>query len=167
MLFRSCIKREELLSRIETPHTGDDVIDIHLSTVENIGKMGELADKVYAVALKDNPELPGVSIPNYTAASAIGLSLAAIRTAKDKEGKDGYECVRRKVFDIISTIYKRFEIIKDDKEFTVDDLEFMISGCSANKLKYAILYALPPIVKDLVEKLQKYHEALHLILQAA
>jgi hypothetical protein len=161
------VNGDELLLCIGIPHVGDNVINVHLATIENIGKLGVLSDRQYAVALKEDSDLFGVSIPNYTAASAIGLSLAALRVAKDKEVKDGYESMRGKVFDIISSIYKRFGIIKEDREFTVDDLEFMVSGCPANKLKYAILYALPPIVKDLVERLGQYHEALQLMLQAA
>jgi len=161
------INSEELLLRLGTSHLGNNVINIYLATVKNIKKIGQLTDREYAVALKDGPKTPGIPIPNYTAASAIGIVLAALKISKEKEGKNIYDNLRKNMFDIISAIYKRFKIIKEDKEFMIDDLEYMVIGCSANKLKYAILYALPPIVKDLLERLQKSHEALRLMLQAA
>jgi hypothetical protein len=161
------VNGEDLLSRIGLPHAGDNVINIYLVTIDNIRKIAQLTDKEYTIALKDDPELPGVSIPNYTAASAIGLGLASLREAKEKEGTSGYESLRRKTFDLVSGIYKRFGIIKDDKEFTITDIEFMVTGCFENKIEYAIRYALPPIVKDLAERLQRHHEAMQLVLQAA
>lgn len=161
------MNKEELLSRLGPPHAGNDVINIYLATIDNIKKIGQLADKECAVALKDDPELPGVSIPNYTAALTIGIALAALKAAKEKLEKGEYEDMRSKMFDAVSRIYRRFGIIKDDAEFTVNDFEFMVTGCSENKLKYAFIYALPPVVKAAIDTLKEYHMATQILLQSA
>lgn len=162
------VNAEELLSRIGNPHAGENVIEVILRSVENVKAMKQVEDKEFVVALKDDLTKEGVAIPNYTAASAIGLSIASLRIAKEKETKpDEYNRVKDKVFRVIKSIYERYNIITKEDGFTLDDLEFMVTGCPENKLYYAILYALPPIAKDLVERIGRYHEALHLILQAA
>lgn len=43
-----------------------------------------IPDRTYYVALKDDAEKEGVPMPNYTAAANMGLSLAALRIAKEK-----------------------------------------------------------------------------------
>ncbi|MDP3730017.1 MAG: hypothetical protein Q8R14_00640, partial [Candidatus Omnitrophota bacterium] len=162
------VNAEELLSRINTPHTGENVIEVVLRSIENVKAMQRVGDREFVVALKDDFTKEGVSIPNYTAASAIGLSIASLRIAKEKEAKpDEYNRLKDKVFRVIKSIYERYNIVTKEDGFTLDDLEFMVTGCPENKIYYAILYALPPIAKDLVERIGRYHETLHLILQAA
>lgn len=162
------VNAEELLSRIGTPHAGDNVIEVVLRSIENVKLMKQVEDREFVIALKDDLTKEGVSIPNYTAASAIGLSIASLRIAKEKEAKsDEYIRLKDKVFRIIKSMYERYNIITKEDGFTLDDLEFMITGCPENKLYYAILYVLPPIAKDLAERIGRYHETMRLILQAA
>ncbi|MDD5438873.1 MAG: hypothetical protein PHS37_01645 [Candidatus Omnitrophica bacterium] len=158
----------ELLSRVGALHTGDDAITVSIRDVANLDKGLELGPREYVVGLKDDASIPGVSIPNYTAASSIGLSLAALRILHDKkEPGEEYTLAKKKIFETMSSIYKRYGAIKKAGDFTPDDLDFMVWGCSANKLKYTVLYALGPIAKDAVENLEQYHNAIQGMLQAA
>jgi hypothetical protein len=158
----------ELLLHVGPPHTGDGVIEVLLKNLDSIKGMQSIPDRAYYVALKDDPEKPGVAMPNYTAAANMGLSLAALRIAKEKTTeKDEYNELREKVLRVFRNIYKRYEIISEEEKFTTDELELMVVGSSDTRLYYTILYALPPIVKAAIEELRKYHESLHLLLQAA
>lgn len=156
----------ELLFRIGTPHTGDDVIEVSLKSLEAIKAIKSIPDKTYFIALKDERGTPGIAIPNYPAAANMGLALAALRIAKEKDSVD-YNELRDKTLRVFEDIYKRCGTVAREGKFTVDELELMVMGSSDTRLYYAILYALPPIIKTAIEELRKYHEALHLLLQAA
>lgn len=158
----------ELLLRIGPPHSGDGVIEISLKNLDVIKTIQSIPDNAYYVALKDDIEKPGVPMPNYTTAANMGLSLAALRIAKEKtKEKTEYNELRDKVLKVFRSIYKRYEVISEEEKFTADELELMVTGSSDTRLYYTILYALPPIVKAAIEEIRKYHESLHLLLQAA
>jgi hypothetical protein len=156
----------ELLLRISPPHVGNDVIEISLKNLAAIKVMKSMPDKAYYIALTDDEKIPGVAMPNYPAAASMGLSLAALRVAKE-EDKDSYNELRDKTVRIFENIYRRYGVINSKGRFTADELELMVTGSSDARLYYTLLYALPPIVKAAIEELRKYHEALHLLLQAA
>jgi hypothetical protein len=160
------INVDELLLHISQPHAGDRVVEVALKNLEAIKTMQAIPDKTYCVAIKDNVEKTGVAIPNYTAAANMGLSLAALRVAKEKE-KRGYNELRDKILRTFRDIYKKCGIINEENGFTADELDLMVAGSSDTRLYYTILYALPPIMRAAVEELKKYHESLHLLLQAA
>jgi len=169
------VDREKLLSSLEKPYSGDNVIEIMLKTDENIGKMQEkVNDWEFVICLADNPEKLGVPIPNYTAAATVGLAQMALRVAAGKaKGEDmmkkfdaiehGY---KKNMFSKIKRIYERYGVTKN-KKFIMEDLKFMVAGCSRNKIDYAKAFALPPIAKDLVERINEVHEIMHRILQSA
>lgn len=164
------LNADELLARVGPPHTGDEVIDIKLESMVNLEKNRRISDREYIVALKDDGSA-GISIPNYTAASVMGLSLAALRIAKEKleehpEDQKEYELFRGKVLDKFRDIYERFGVIREKKDFSEDELEMMVTGSSNTKLYYTFLYALPPVVK-VIEEIFKYHEMMQDLLQAA
>ncbi|MFH1846301.1 MAG: glycerophosphodiester phosphodiesterase family protein, partial [Candidatus Omnitrophota bacterium] len=54
----------------------DEMIDIRLENINSIKKDRKINAREYIVALKDDSLKPEISIPNYTAAGAMGLSLA-------------------------------------------------------------------------------------------
>jgi len=150
---------------------GEGLIEISLKDLEGIKDMKSLEDREYVVALKDEEATPGVSMPNYTAAANIGLSLAALRIARDKakapDSQLEYEKMRKKVLDRFRAIYRRNEIINTEKDFSEDELELMVIGGSETKLYLAVLYALPPVARMVIEELNEYHETKQLLLQAA
>ena len=170
------ISEEKLLSTIGGPFKGDNVVKIILKTAENIEKMQEeVNDWEFVVSLTDDSKKEGIPVPNYTAAMAIGLAQAALRVAAENvSGKDNFKKfdaigfnTKRTFFNKIKRIYKRYGVIGDNKGFVMEDLKFMVVGCFRNKLTWAKDYALPPIVKDLVEKINRVHEIMQRVLQAA
>jgi hypothetical protein len=162
------IDANDLLGRIESPHVGKEVIELSLKSLAAIKTMQHIPDNTYYVALKDDLEKTGVPIPNYTAAATMGLSLIALFIAKKKaKEKNEYNELRGNILNVFRSIYKRYAVISEEEKFTADELELMVTGSSDTRLYYTILYALPPIVKAAIEELKKYHESLHLLLQAA
>jgi len=168
------INREKLMASISAPFTGDNTIKIMLKPTKNITDT-KAGDWEFIVGLADDPDITGVPVPNYTAASAVGLSQAILRNMTEKAaGKDNFEKfdaidkrTKRTIFNRVERIYQRLGVMDDDKEFTMEDLKFMVVGCSKNKMIWASRYALPPIVKDLVNRINEYHRIIHRILQAA
>jgi len=161
------VNKQELLSRIGPAYTGDSVVDIYIQNIDNINKSRELQDSEYVIGLKIDVDDPWVSIPNYGAAASIGLSLAALHVAKRNRSNNEYELLRKKVLKKFRTIFERWDIINALDDFSEDELELMITGSSETKLFYAGIYALPPIIKALIDDLDKYHKEMQLILQAA
>jgi hypothetical protein len=160
------IDRNLLLSRINAPHSGEGVIEVSLKRTDSIDKAQPLKEREYIVALKEDDTHAGISMPNYTASSAIGLSLAALRVAKETVSNAvEYESMRDNAWKRLVEIYKRSGIETND--LTKDVVDMMVSGGSDTRLYYAVMYALPPIVKAAIEELRKYHEALHILLQSA
>lgn len=162
---RPGVDLNELLSRVGPEHRGSNVIDISLKSLESINAITQpIPDNAYYVALKDDPDTQGVAIPNYTMAANMGLALAALRIAKDK---DGYAEVRGRMVKTFRDIYRRYGVISGDDEFKEDQLDLMVCGSSETKKYYTVLYALPPIIKAAIEELKKYHESLRLLLRSA
>ncbi|OGW75536.1 MAG: hypothetical protein A2Z72_00165 [Omnitrophica bacterium RBG_13_46_9] len=160
------IDQQELLLRIGPAHIGSDVIEVRLKNFDNIDKAATLRDREYMVALKDNKEIAGVSIPNYTAATSIGLSMAALRVGKENAAKEEYERTRGRILRIMRSIYKRNNVIENEDDFTEDELELMVTGGSNTKLFYTLMYALPPVAKVSMEAINEYHERMQFLLQA-
>ena len=149
----------------------DNLIDIRLENFEGINKDRRIKGREYLVALKDDSSKAGTAIPNYTAAAAMGLSLAALRVARDKlekqpEEQVAYEQFRGKILDRVRSIYKRYSVITNENNFSEDELELMVMGSSATKLYYTMLYALPPVIK-IIEEIHKYHEMMRDVLISA
>ncbi len=159
----------KLLSRIDKPHSGDNVIDINLKNKEAVEKMDHLGSREYVIALNDDTGREAVPVPNYTVASNLGLALAALRIAKEKEGldKNEYCRTREKVLKTFKSVFLRYGMIKTEEDFMIDELEMMVTGSSATRLYYAVLYALPPMVKGAVKLIDRCHEELQLLLQSA
>ncbi len=155
------------IDRILTPHDIAEkpkTIEIQLRNIDAIKKMHTIPERTYPVALKEDDKIPGVSIPNYTAASAIGLSLAALRVAKEEKPEEYSEKIKRTI-KTFRSVYVRHGL--NAVGFTEDVLDMMVNGSSNTRLEYIILYALPPIVKDAIEKINEYHRNIQLLLQAA
>jgi len=108
-----------------------------------------------------------IVLPNFKSAMAIGLALAALGRLKETASEDEYAREKAKCYKGIRALYERFGMVLDDKDFTLMDLEFMVSGCMKNKIVYAIHYALPPLAKDLVDKINQDHQRIELLLIAA
>ncbi|MFH1879106.1 MAG: class I SAM-dependent methyltransferase [Candidatus Omnitrophota bacterium] len=149
----------------------DELIDVRLENMEEIAKDRVIDDREYVVALKDDISETGVIIPNYIAAMAMGLSLAALRVERDKieeqqDTQKEYELFRGKILDKFRHIYKQYDIIEDEDDFSVDELELMVMGSSATKLYYTVLYALPPALKA-IKAIHKFHQMIRDILIAA
>ncbi|MEA3488790.1 MAG: hypothetical protein U9R44_00405 [Candidatus Omnitrophota bacterium] len=163
---------KELSGRVGDPYAGDKVIEVKLKRLESVEKGKVINGREYIVALKDDNSKPGISIPNYTAAAAMGLSLAALRVARDDLEEDPgdqkkYEAFRGRILDKFRDIYERFGVIKNKNDFSERELELMVTGSSDTRLYYTLLYALPPVVKGAIELIDQYHERLQLILQSA
>ena len=77
-------ERADLFKRIGPKHTGSDIIEISLKGLDTVKATKAIPDRAYYVALKDEKDMAGVSIPNYTSAANMGISLAALRVAKEK-----------------------------------------------------------------------------------
>jgi len=157
---------QALMSQLSGRHEDENAVNIYLKAADGIKNPGMFGEKDIIVGLKDDETKSGVPLPNYVTASAIGLTLAGLKILKGRNNEE-YTAGRRTAFEIIDNIFRRFKILANETAFTIDDLEYMISGCAENKVKYAILYALPPIVKDIAEKIGSYHDTLQLLLQNA
>jgi len=165
------MSRNDLVMSIEPPHKEDDVITIRLENAEKIQKDRIIDDKEYIVALKPELADTGTVIPNYTAASVMGLSLAALRNASDsvkdhKMDKKDYDELRKNILSKFREIYYRYDIISSPDSFSEEELEMMVSGASPTKLYYTLYYALPPAVK-VTGNIHEYHEILQDTLVAA
>jgi uncharacterized protein YjbI with pentapeptide repeats len=166
--------KEKLLSNIGVPYTGNDIVKVMVKRNENI-KGVHAGDWEFIIGLTDDYGATGIPVPNYSAAFAVGLSQVILRSlaektnVKDKFGKfDAIEKrEKRTIFNRLERIYKRFNVIGPENTFTMEDLKLMVVGCPANKKIWAEKYALPPIVKDLVNKINKVHEIMQQILVAA
>lgn len=161
-----------LIGRVSGLHSGDNVTDVRLEDIKGIDKERMLGEREYVIALKDDPSRAGISMPNYTTAASMGLSLAALRFARDDISNDPekekeYRTFRKKVLGRFQEMFKRFGVIGRKSDFSSDELELMITGCSATKIYYAILYALPPAAKDAAERIVRYHDKLQLLLKQA
>ncbi|MBL7072533.1 MAG: hypothetical protein ISS33_01985 [Candidatus Omnitrophica bacterium] len=170
------VSKEKLLATVGAPFTGDNVIKVILKTDENIGKMNkEINDWEFVVSLTDDPEKTGIPIPNYSAAAAIGIAQAILRAvAEETQEKDKFKkfdaiknSTKETFLNRIKRIYQRYGVIGKDKDFGIDVLKFMVMGCSRNKIIWAKEYALRPIVKDLVNKINRFHTTMQKMLQAA
>jgi serine/threonine protein kinase len=165
------IALQEILSNMNKPHEKREFHNVRLMNVDNLDTLKRIEEKAFKnefiVALEDDVAKEGVVLPNFKSAAAIGLALAALGRIKEKEDAEDYEREKEKYFKKIKAIYERFGKVLDDSAFSIIDLEFMVSGCSRNKLEYALRYALPPLVKDLVDKVNQHHEQVRLFLMAA
>jgi len=169
------IPRDKLLESVSKPHEGENVIKISLKNARNFENIEKFNDWEFVVVLTDDTTKMGVPIPSYTAAIAIGLSQAILRISAEKSsGDDNFQkfdsidqTTKYLFFNRIKRIYQCYGVIEEDDDFKIDDLKFMVVGCSKNKLQWAKEYALPPIVKDLVDKINEIHEIIQNILRAA
>ncbi|MFQ5952465.1 MAG: hypothetical protein ACE5JK_03565, partial [Candidatus Omnitrophota bacterium] len=158
-----------------SPHTGEGVIEISVRNTENIKEDETFGKNDFIVGLKEDRKKPGVPIPNYMAASVIGLSLATLREAvgevPDKDLVQAFDAmdseIKEEICERIESIFERYGVRTDDNPFNIHNLKFMVVGCSKNKRDCAIDYALPPIAKMAIEKINEYHRIIHRILQAA
>ncbi len=152
--------------------SGDDLIEVWLMDIDEISEDETILGKnEYIVALKDEYAVPGIAIPNYSAAATMGLSLAALRVAKDKANQwlirqKEYEILRSEICNKFKVIYQRHEVTENYENFSEEELELMVTGKSGTKLYYTLLYALPPLIK-VMEELHKYHELMREALRAA
>ncbi|MGB3113798.1 MAG: hypothetical protein WBC00_04175 [Candidatus Omnitrophota bacterium] len=158
------IDAKELLSRINAPHKEEKAIEIELKNIKNIKEGESIPDMKYIVALEEALTVSEVSIPNYTAASCIGLSLAVLRLANE-QGHQTYISERKRIFEKLKSIYERFGI--NPGGFEEAQLDMMVTGSSDTKRYYTMSYVLPPIAKAAIENLRHYHDIIHRILQAA
>ena len=161
----------EILRDINKPYEEGDFYNIRLMNSENLDSLKSVLQKgvenEFIVALEDDLTLEGVVLPNFKSAAAIGLALAALGRIKEKESIEDYEREKAKYFKKIKAIYERVGKALKDDDFSIIDLEYMVSGCSRNKLEYALRYALPPLAKDLIDRINQYHEQMRLFLMAA
>jgi len=168
---------DEIIKRLNAPHEEKGAINIYIRTSENIQKMRSIEEEDLLVALESYKK---ASLPGYIPASAIGIGLATLNKAcADIRLREKRELSNEKVFQMIDLelredIFERIKAIYDfykvkgAKDFTMGGLMYMVIGCADNKRFYATDdYALPPIAKDLIDRINKYHEKLQLILQAA
>lgn len=170
-----------LLRSIGPRHTGADVIAVMLTGRDAVKRMGDIPDRTYVVALKDDEKTTGLPMPSYAAAANIGLSLAALRCVRDtaegfqaqglgelsRKMMDEYEKLRRDTRDTFRKIYARYKIIFEEDDFAEEELELMVTGSSDTRLYYTLRYALPPIVKVALEELRRCYEIMHRVMQSA
>ena len=65
----------------------------------------------------------------------------------------------------INNIFTRCSAGKE--KLTSEDIDMVVEGTAKARLLFAIEFALPPIVKKAIDKLQQYHEQVQILLQAA
>lgn len=148
-------------------HDERDTVAVMLQDVASVQGM-RIGDRTYPVGLLRDREGEGYCMPNYTAASAIGLSLAALRIAHDDAersdaDRNDYAAKERKMCDHISSIYTRYGIAN----FDASVLRAFVTFDGEARRGLAISFALPPIVKAAAHQLLEYHKALQLALQSA
>lgn len=154
-----------------TPHKGDNVIEVPLMDMEALWAMKDMPENMYPVALLKDREGEGYNLPNYTAAAAIGLSMAGLRVASQKDTEIEYKSKRKEAFRTMTGIYERYGV--DTKEFTEDALDILVnakknfSAESRRELIISLKLALPSIIKAAIDKLHECHQALQLLLQSA
>ncbi|MBP7055636.1 MAG: GNAT family N-acetyltransferase [Candidatus Omnitrophica bacterium] len=152
-------------------HTESNMIEVLLVDMEALKGMKTMPDNMYPVALLRDMEGAGVNIPNYTAAAAIGLSLAGLRIASQRAAAHEYQSRLKEAFETIERIYKRWGV--DTKDFNKSVLDMMVnthlnfSGESRRQLIISLKLALPPMLKAAIEKLHEVHQAIQLMLQSA
>ncbi|MBU1894587.1 MAG: hypothetical protein KJ983_02065, partial [Candidatus Omnitrophica bacterium] len=151
----------------------DEMIDIRLENINSIKKDRKINAREYIVALKDDSLKPEISIPNYTAAGAMGLSLAALRVYRDKLTNKSvkqkeYEQFRDDILKKFREIYERYKVrlVDGKSKFRAEELELMVTGSSKTKLYYTLWYSLPPAIK-VIEGINKCHEIMQDILKFA
>ena len=165
------INADKIAASINHPYKTAEQIDIRLENIFSVKQKKDINDREYIIALKDN-NAPGIVIPNYVAASVLGLSLAALRfmnesTLSNPDKQNDYEDLRLKTLDKFTAIYLNLNIIQDKDDFTVTQLELMVSGSSEARLYYSLEYALPFAVKLLIEDINRCHDKIQEILYAA
>jgi len=174
----SGINVDELISRVgsaypEKDASGEQTLEVWLRGREGIEQdrieHKEIPDWAYPVALDRAEDLPGEALPNYSAASSIGLALAAFNIVAEETDKSGtiYEDVRNEIMETLHNIYLAYNLITSEDEFKEEDLINLVQAQSEIRYDYVIQYALPPIIKQDLEMLRKYHEKIQDILQAA
>ena len=132
----------------------------------------ELDKGQYPVAMAGNTiDTSGaVALRNFEAAVTIGLAKAALAIAKkrDEENGEGQKELPQLRKQMLGRLQKLYEIICGDRiTLTEDTLDNMVHSYSAVRLCLAISMALPPITRDVVEKLENHHENIQLALMAA
>ena len=147
----------------------ENLIEIKLRDIKSIDRNYQIKEREYLIALKEN--ISETIIPNYPSAAIMGLSLAALRIAGDKLSSQSidrkeYEKFRGKIAGVFKSIYSRHNLINDSSDFSVSQLELMVSGNSITKMYYTFLYALPPLGK-FIEDINKYHSLMRDVLIAA
>jgi len=154
-----------LVSLINNKHQDKNTIEIMLRDVDKVVVVNN--DRTYQVALGDDKDTPGISIPNYMAAASIGLALATLRILKDKNDAD-YITRRKTVFNMLSYILKRYGVLTEYIDnFTEDVLEQMVSFPPETRASLAIAYALKPAAKAPINMLPRTHKLMQQLKQAA
>ena len=153
------------VKRLFELHTGQDVIEIQLRDAGSVSAMPDnyMHEKRFPVALLRDMEGSGICIPNLTGASAIGVSLAALRAAYEKdtsENKADYNDMLRSSFTRIASIYKRNGV----KNFKMAALDKIVKVGGEERRNLLFQFALRPIV---IDRLIDYHKAIQRLLQDA
>jgi len=167
---------------MKNSHIGEDAIEVYLQNEETIKEVG---DREYIVALKDNKNVSGIQIPNYSDAATMGLSFAVLRILWDKvpakivndkkkpdESSDEwriYTELRNMIFGKFNNIFFRYKIniIGGESKFSLIQLQMMVTGNAETRRYLAGVYALPPMIKGAVEFIDQCHGNFQLMLQAA
>nr|HPM42410.1 hypothetical protein [Candidatus Omnitrophota bacterium] len=139
-------------------------IEVPLIDMEKLKAMGDMPERTFPVALVRGT---GAVLPNYTSAAAIGLSIAGLKFASEKETEAEYKRKAKEAFGTIERIYKRWGV--DTKELSLESLDMLVKFSAKSRLELIINLnlALPPILKAAIEKLHEVHHALQLLLQSA
>lgn len=155
------------VAKLFTLHTGLDTLEVQLRDVTSIRNMDRksLHEKTFPVALLNDKEGVGACLPNYTGASAIGLSLAALYVTNKKGTEEAYKTSLIKVLGKLKSIYERYGV--DAKGLTVDVVNQLVTSSAKVRLDIIVKFALPPVIKAAIETLNEYHKAMQLLLQSA
>ncbi|MFH1847356.1 MAG: inositol monophosphatase family protein [Candidatus Omnitrophota bacterium] len=158
----------EEIEKLFVLHAKDDsLISLKLWGPDQLRKEKFFEQNDYLIGLRQTNNDDSVVIPNYTTAMAMGLSLASLNVLKYKGQDNEYKKHRDKALECFRDIFKLLGIIKDKNDFSINELDAMVTGSSDAKLYYAVLYSLPPIAKGFIVKIHQYHEQMHLMQQAA
>ena len=123
----------------------------------------------YPVALEEETTRDGMDIlRNFEAALTIGLAEASLAMAKrkgqDATGQEEYKKLKTRILEKLQRVYSA---VRDDIELTTDTLDNIVSELPGVKLKQAIRFALPPVVRMRYEELAELHKSIQFFLMAA
>ena len=143
-------------------------LQVHIMKKENLEKLKNIPENVLLIALSEGKTLDETPLRDFMSASAIGLTQAALKRMQIEKDSRLLEIIEQEILPRMQHIYQRLFPDKDIKEIvTKETILNMIDDNPIVRKNLAIALALPPIIRASIQYLKDYHEALHILQQAA